>query len=145
MITYKPMFWGMKNKIISYIIEKKIKKPDKIIAISRGGLPIATIIAHYFNMRDICIIQISHYDENREQIRLDMDVSGVNLKHPDLYNILIVDDIVDTGDTFRLVKQVLPKARYFSFCVKEGSKHLPNYKCMIVKDDSWVVFPWEIE
>ena len=77
------------------------------IAITRGGMIPAAIIARELNIRLIDTICIKTYDY-REQ------GESAILKHPDTdgTGMLLIDDLVDTGKTARAVKAVVPNARF---------------------------------
>ena len=114
---------------------------NKIVAISRGGLLPAGIIAYELDIRNFHAINIATYigDEHRELDHLDNldDVGEINSQ------TLIVDDLADSGQTFRLLRQEFPKARFVSIYSKPaGLKEVDIYAREL--PDQWVVFPWDI-
>ena len=114
---------------------------NKIVAISRGGLLPAGIIAYELDIRNCHAINIATYigDEHRELDHLDNldDVGEINSQ------TLIVDDLADSGQTFRLLRQEFPKARFVSIYSKPaGLKEVDIYEREL--PDQWVVFPWDI-
>ena len=111
------------------------------MAISRGGLLPAGIIAYELDIRNCHAINIATYigDEHRELDHLDNldDVGEINSQ------TLIVDDLADSGQTFRLLRQEFPKTRFVSIYSKPaGLKEVDIYAREL--PDQWIVFPWDI-
>ncbi len=87
-------------------LAKEIKgyKPDVILAIARGGMTFGHFLAEALDMRDLYSLNSIHYDEIK---KLDY-IKIFNI--PDLSQkrkVLIVDDIVDSGETVAEVKKIL--------------------------------------
>ena len=90
-------------KSLTYKIDQKF---DAIVAIARGGLGLGMMLGEHYNIREVYAINTIGYDGEK---KLD-EVKLFNI--PDLNNarkVLIVDDIVDSGDTLREVLKVLKK------------------------------------
>lgn len=114
---------------------------NKIVAISRGGLIPAGIIAYELDIRNCHAINIATYigDEHRTLDRFDNldDVGEINSQ------TLIIDDLADSGQTFRLLRQEFPKACFVSIYSKPaGLKEVDVYAREL--PDQWIVFPWDI-
>jgi len=86
-------------------IASKIDKPfDAIMGISRGGLSMAQMLGEYYDIRKVYAINSIGYDDT---VKLD-EVRIFNI--PDLSgskSVLIVDDIVDSGDTIVKILEIL--------------------------------------
>ena len=120
------------------------QKWDGIIAVTRGGLIPAGIIAQQLKILFVDTICISSYQGKKQ------------LGEPTLYKrthpittrtkgegYLVVDDICDTGQTFIKVKETFPYAHYAAvFCKPLGKQHCDFYGAYIPQD-CWVTFPWE--
>ena len=120
---------------------KTIREFNKIIAISRGGLIPAGIIAYELDIRNTQAINISSYDgeEQRkaENVVIKADIDDVDEK------TLIIDDLSDTGKTFQLVRQLFPQAYLASVYAKPtGTKYVDMHAVAV--PDKWLVFPWDI-
>jgi len=122
----------------------KLKKPDAIIAIARGGLTFAHYLSQKFNIRDVFSINVISYEGNKklEDIKIFNIPNLSNHK-----NILIVDDISDSGDTFMKVLNTL-KNRYpqknfktISIFYKPTSKYKPDI--YLHTTNEWINFFWE--
>ena len=109
-----------------------------IVAIARGGLVPAAIVARELDIRLVHAVCIASYDDRvqREpQILSGLDGDGAGL--------LIVDDLVDTGVTARLVRGMLPKAHFATVYAKPAGRPLVDTFVTMVSQDTWIVFPWD--
>lgn len=125
---------------------KKIKASgeyNKIVAISRGGLIPAGIIAYELNIRNNEAINFSSYDDHYErrsdeEIEISGHVGNVDEK------TLIVDDLSDSGRTFQILREVYPSARFVTVYAKEKGAPMVDIHAVDLPDD-WIVFPWDVE
>jgi xanthine phosphoribosyltransferase len=113
-----------------------------IVAISRGGLIPAAIIARELDLRlveSVCIV--TYEDETRGE--------PVVIKPPaaagDGTGFLIVDDLVDSGATGRVVRALLPNAHFASVYAKPAGREVVDSFVTEVSQDTWILFPWETE
>lgn len=60
-------------------------------------------------------------------------------------NWLVVDDLVDSGETIKAVKQYFPKAVYVVLIAKPKGLMVADHYVQIVEQNIWVAFPWEKE
>ena len=111
-----------------------------IVAVTRGGLVPAAIVARELEVRLIDTICISSYDE-RDQGNLTV-LKGVA---GDGANWLIIDDLVDTGKTAKTVRDMLPKAHFATIYAKPAGRPLVDTFITEVSQDTWILFPWDIE
>jgi xanthine phosphoribosyltransferase len=116
-----------------------------IVAISRGGLVPATIIARALNIRVVETVSVVAYD----QLSQGEEALGVPkvTKLPDFAGdgegFLIIDDLVDTGTTARVVRALLPKAYFACVYAKPAGRGLADDVLKEVSQDTWIVLPWE--
>lgn len=115
---------------------------NKIVAISRGGLIPAGIIAYELDIRNCLTINVATYigGEHKKLDQLDNieDVGVVDEK------TLIIDDLCDSGQTFRLLRQKFPHGRFVTVYSKAaGSDQADIYEREL--PDTWIVFPWDVE
>jgi len=111
---------------------------NKIVAITRGGLIPAAIIAKELDIKIIDTVSIQSYEKTRRG-RLNI-LKGSVLSRD---TILLIDDIVDTGQTAATVKTMFPNAHFAAIYVKPTGKHLVDSFIREIKRDVWIVFPWE--
>lgn len=135
-------------------IEYDHATPTRIIALARGGLIPATIMANKLGVRHVYSLGVSSYElqhDGQEQQgtfnmyqRLPSNASRVD-KH-DI--VLLVDDISDQGETFIYAKQYIEQVvggdvKTMSIVTKTQTKHVPDYTYETVDQSQWIVFPWE--
>ena len=117
-----------------------------IVAISRGGLVPATIIARALNIRVVETVSVVAYDQLNMGDEENLGEPKVT-KLPDFAGdgdgFLIVDDLVDSGSTARVVRALLPKARFACVYAKPAGRGLADTVLKEVSQDTWIVLPWE--
>ena len=59
--------------------------------------------------------------------------------------VLVIDDLVDTGKTARLVRDMVPKAHYATLYAKPAGRPLVDTFITEVSQDTWILFPWDQE
>lgn len=58
---------------------------------------------------------------------------------------LVVDDLVDTGNTATIIRNMLPKAHFATLYSKPAGKPLVDTFITEVSQDTWILFPWDSE
>lgn len=116
----------------------------QIVAIARGGLAPAAIIARELDIRNVdtvCIVSYKESETGRADERGDLDIlKGLE---SDGEGLLVIDDLVDSGETARAVKAMLPKAHIATVYAKpEGLDAVDTYVTQ-VSQDTWIIFPWD--
>ena len=114
-----------------------------IVAITRGGMAPAMIVARELDVRTVDTISVKSYDN---QSQADAEV----LKHPngdmmgDGTGILVVDDLVDSGKTLELVREHYPKAHFATVYAKPKGEPQVDTFITGVSQDTWIFFPWDM-
>ena len=85
-----------------------------IWAVSRGGLVPGAILARELGIRHVDTICISSYDHDHQR-----DMTVVKAPEGDGEGFLIVEDLVDSGDTARKLREMYPKAKLIAVCAKQ--------------------------
>jgi xanthine phosphoribosyltransferase len=111
-----------------------------IVTITRGGLVPASIIARELEIRLVDTVCVSSYDGR------DQGESAI-LKSVDIVSEdwLLVDDLVDTGQTARMVRDMMPKAHFATVYAKPEGRPLVDTFITEVSQDTWILFPWDTE
>src|SRR3989338_2438413 len=133
--------------------QEKKEKIEVIVAITKGGLPIATIMANkYLDNPPIITIQLKetlHKQQkaNYQAKRVDL-ISPLNSYPISNKRVLIVDDVSDSGSTIteaeKITKKLNPaKIITATLFYKPRTKIVPNYYTKMFADDVWIVHPWE--
>lgn len=121
---------------------KKSGPVHGIVGIARGGLVATAIIANAMNIRNVKSVAITSYN-GEQQITAELLGSVDSIKDGEGW--IFIDDLVDTGQTARLLHKRYPKAKLAVVYAKpEGQEHA-DYFVKLFKQESWVVFPWEID
>ena len=139
--------WSEVHRDTRYLVRKLMKMgPWKgIIAVARGGLVPAAILAREMDIRVLDTICIATYDET------DMGETSNVLKLPDRAiaekgeGWLVVDDLVDTGTTFKVARDLLPQAHFATVYAKPQGAPLADTYLHDVPQSTWVYFPWDVD
>jgi len=128
-------------------LTKKIEwEFDAVIAIARGGLSLAQLLGEYYDLRAVYSINTIGYNDTQ---KLD-SVKVFNLPQlQDARSVLIVDDIVDSGDTLVEVLKALDEAyphvtfKTASLFYKKSAKIAPNW--YVKESTEWIDFYWTVD
>ena len=114
-----------------------------VVAVTRGGMVPSMIVARELDIRVVDTISVKSYDH---QVQTDANI----LKFPsENYlgngeNILIIDDLVDTGKTFHTIRKHYPKAHYAAVYAKPMGREVIDTFITEVSQDTWIFFPWDM-
>jgi xanthine phosphoribosyltransferase len=118
-----------------------------IIAITRGGLVPAALVARELDIRLIDTICVTSYgagetgaaQQQQGSIKVLKGVAG------DGAGYLLIDDLVDTGRTAQEVRKLLPKAHFATLYAKPAGRAIVDTFVKEFKQSKWIHFPWDIE
>jgi xanthine phosphoribosyltransferase len=119
---------------------------EAIVCITRGGLVPAGIVARELGIRLIETVCVASY---RDTAQGDLTVlkgvapSIVERGGGKGAGVLIVDDLVDTGQTARVVRGLLPRAHLATVYAKPMGRPLVDTFITEVSQDTWIYFPWD--
>lgn len=118
-----------------------------IVAITRGGLVPAAIVARELNIRVVeCVAVKSYAHQNQGGIEILKSISDQILADNKAgKKILIVDDLVDTGATARVVRDMLPGAHLATVYAKPKGREMVDTFITEVSQDTWIYFPWDLD
>lgn len=128
-------------------LTQKIDQPfDAILGIARGGLSMAQLLGEYYDMREVYSINTIGYEDTHKNESTEV------FNIPELKSstqVLIVDDIVDSGDTLVEVLTVL-NAKYpsitfltASIFYKKTAKIAPTW--YVKEPKGWIDFFWSVD
>ena len=114
-----------------------------VVAITRGGMAPAMIVARELDIRTVDTISVKSYDH---QSQMDAVVlrSPDNEMMGDGTGVLIVDDLVDTGKTLEVVRALYPKAHFATVYAKPQGEPMVDTFITGVSQDTWIFFPWDM-
>lgn len=113
-----------------------------VVAVTRGGLVPAAIVARELEIRVIETACISSYhgkDRGGLEVLKSADVAEQGK------GWLIVDDLVDTGETAKALRQMLTDAHFATVYAKPAGRPLVDTFVTEVSQDTWIFFPWDME
>ncbi len=114
-----------------------------IVAITRGGLVPAAIVARELDLRIIDTVSVKSYDH--QSIGGTEIIKPASLGGADNSDLLIIDDLVDTGATAKVVRELLPNAHFATVYAKPAGRPLVDTYVTEVSQDTWIMFPWDSE
>lgn len=119
--------------------------PDLLIGVTRGGLAPSVRLCHMFGVKEFGLISIRrNTDAGFYSSRASPQINWMQIESSG-NRVLIVDDIVGSGDTLKAAIAVISSRhkviRTASLVVNKNSKWYPDHFACEV--DDWVVFPWE--
>jgi xanthine phosphoribosyltransferase len=115
---------------------------EGIVAVTRGGMIPACIIARELNIRLIetfCVSSYDHKNQREADVLKGLDHIG------DGVGWLVIDDLVDTGNTYKLIREHLPAATFACVYAKPMGVLTTDDYVIEVSQDTWVYFPWDME
>ncbi|SPF76164.1 Xanthine phosphoribosyltransferase [Aliiroseovarius pelagivivens] len=119
-----------------------------VVAITRGGMAPAMIVSRELDIRTVDTISVKSYHAGGG--KADQQSEAEVLKSPDTElmgdgeGILIIDDLVDSGKTLELVRQLYPKAHFATVYAKPKGRPQVDTFITEVSQDTWIFFPWDM-
>lgn len=118
-----------------------------IIAITRGGLVPAALVARELEIRLIDTVCLASYglasadgaEQQQTAVKVLKGVAG------DGEGYLLIDDLVDTGRTAQVVRQMLPRAHFATLYAKPAGRPFVDTCVKEFKQNKWIYFPWDID
>ena len=115
-----------------------------VVAITRGGMAPAMIVARELDIRTVDTISVKSYNWQEQT-----EPRVIKAPHPDVMGadgsgVLIVDDLVDTGKTLELVRALYPKAHFATVYAKPQGRGMVDTFITEVSQDTWIFFPWDM-
>lgn len=139
-----PVSWDEMHRHSKLLAWRLLEKgPWKgVAAVTRGGLVPACVVARELDIRlieTICIASYDHQDQGKAKILKGTEAMG------DGTGWLVIDDLVDTGNTFKIIREMMPKAHYGAVYAKPQGIPTCDTYITEVSQDTWIFFPWDLE
>ncbi len=140
---YLTISWEQFHSDARTLASKLINRKDlkKIICVTRGGLFPAAVLARELEIRWIDTICVAGYDEETR----GSQASLLKVPETDGEGVLVVDDLVDSGRTGRIIRELMPKAYFVTMYAKPKGQEVVDDFVISVDQDTWILFPWEAE
>lgn len=117
-----------------------------VVGITRGGLVPAAIVSRELGVRvidTVCVVSYDHQTQGELKVVKNVSDATLALGGGTGKGILIVDDLVDTGKTARVIRDLLPDAHFATVYAKPMGKPLVDTFITEVSQDTWIFFPWD--
>src|SRR3712207_3283016 len=118
---------------------------ESIVCVTRGGLVPAAIVARELEARlieTVCVASYHHY-KTQGSAAAPKGVAD-SIASAGGKGVLIVDDLVDTGKTAKIVRDILPKAHFATVYAKPMGRPMVDTFITEVSQDTWIYFPWDL-
>ena len=123
-------------------------EPDLILGIARGGLLISGALSYALDVKNAFTMNVEFYTGVDERLPVPMLLPPV----PDLVDlhderVLIADDVADTGQTLKLVKDFLAGriGEVRVAVLYEKPRSIVNCEYVWRRTDRWIDFPWSAQ
>jgi xanthine phosphoribosyltransferase len=136
--------WTEVHRDARMLVRKLMSKgPWKgIIALTRGGLVPAAIVAREMGIYVVDTLCISTYDEQKMGVVKVLKLPQAAMED-DGEGWLLIDDLVDTGITAKEARRLLPKVLFATVYAKPGGRNETDVFVHEIEQDVWVDFPWD--
>ena len=119
---------------------------EAIVCVTRGGLVAAAVVARELEIRlieTVCVSSYQHQTQGELRVLKGVAPDVVAIGGGNGRGVLIVDDLVDTGKTARIVREMLPAAHFATVYAKPMGRPLVDTFITEVSQDTWIFFPWD--
>ncbi len=128
------------TKKLSSVLRDAGQDWSRVIAVTRGGMIPACLVAQDLGIRVIDTVSVKSYDHQNQsaaEVLKKLENIGTGA------GCLIVDDLSDTGNTFKALRAMYPDATYACLYVKPQGKPQADFYAAEVTQDTWIYCPWE--
>jgi len=139
---------GTASRDLARMVSDDSFEPDLILGIARGGLLVSGALAYALDVKNTWTMNVEFYTGVEERLDVPMILPPVpELVDLDSARMLIADDVADTGETLRLVKDFCAGKVLEVRCAVLYEKPPSVVKCEYVwrRTDLWIDFPWSAE
>ena len=115
-----------------------------LVCVTRGGLVPAAIVARELGIRvieTVCVASYDHVSQGELKVLKTVAASIAALGGGRGRGVLVVDDLVDTGQTAKMVRAILPEAHFAAVYAKPMGRPLVDTFVTEVSQDTWIFFP----
>jgi uncharacterized protein len=140
--------FGEASRALAQMVADSGFRPDLVLAIARGGLPVAGALAYALSVKNCFAMNVEFYTGVDQRVEMPVqlpplldvvDISGMR--------VLVADDVADTGRTLELVHKVINAHVSEARCAVLYQKSHSVIDCEYVfkRTDQWINFPWSTE
>lgn len=140
--------FGQATRALAGRIAEDDYTPDVIVAVARGGLLVGAALGYALDVKSTWMLNVEFYTG----VDARLDAPTILPPVPDLADlesarVLIADDVADTGETLRLVKDLCTETAADVRCAVLYEKPASIVACEYVwrRTDLWIDFPWSAQ
>ncbi|OCX64585.1 xanthine phosphoribosyltransferase [Thioclava sp. SK-1] len=115
-----------------------------VVGITRGGLVPAAVVARELDIRVVDTISVKSYNHQTQSEPHVIKSPQADVMGDQGEGVLIIDDLVDSGRTLALVREMYPKAMFATVYAKPLGRPLVDSFITEVSQDTWIFFPWDM-
>ena len=147
-MKYEMISWERFHQDCRHLAEKlnALGSFSTLIAVTRGGLAPAAVIARELDIRVVETIGIKSYEKETQcgAVNVVKALSSAIAARP-AEEILVIDDLADTGATAQALRAILPGATFAAPYVKpQGARFIDHFIAQFPQD-VWIYFPWDTD
>jgi hypoxanthine phosphoribosyltransferase len=123
-------------------------QPDIILSIARGGLFVAGALGYALDVKNLHVANVEFYTGVDERLPVPIMLPPVpNVVDLSGANVLVADDVADTGATLKLVRDFCAGHVADVRCAVVYEKPHTTVQCEYVwhRTDRWINFPWSTQ
>lgn len=138
--------WEKFHALVQELSKKISTTPNIIVSIGKGGSIPGVILAEIFDCNNLNLGLKSYKGQNRGKVHEYQSIKCFDGIRDT--NILIVDDMADSGETFKYAVNKFKgngceNVQTASVFYKPCSTFKPDYFAEVVEEGVWIVQPWE--
>jgi xanthine phosphoribosyltransferase len=113
-----------------------------MVAVTRGGLIPAGLVAQELGIHCVETLGLQSYSKENEPGNVQV-VKALPAGFDCQARVLVMDDLVDTGQSARAIRRLLPHAHIATLYAKPKGLAMVQSHVADFAQDEWIVFPWE--
>jgi uncharacterized protein len=140
--------FGAASRELAEQVHEDGYEPDLILSIARGGLLVGAALGYALDVKNTWTMNVEFYTGVEERLEVPMILPPVpELVDLESARMLIADDVADTGETLRLVKDFCSGKVAEVRCAVLYEKPRSAVGCEYVwmRTDLWIDFPWSAQ
>jgi len=137
--------FGVASRELAALVRADAYRPDLVLSIARGGMLVGAALGYALDVKNTWTMNVEFYTGVDERLDVPMILPPV----PDLVDLesermLIADDVADTGETLKLVKDFCEGkvAEVRCAVLYEKSRSVVQSEYVWKRTDLWIDFPW---
>jgi hypoxanthine phosphoribosyltransferase len=140
--------FGLASRELAELVNADGYRPDLVLSIARGGLLVGAALGYALDVKNTWTMNVEFYTGVEERLPVPMILPPVpELVDLESERMLIADDVADTGETLRLVKEFCAGKVGEVRCAVLYEKSRSVVECEYVwrRTDLWIDFPWSAQ